>query len=325
MPRLEPSGNLPCLRFRNTITRQGFARGGLSPRRKPRSNRLSRVDLPNLDSLGDNIDMAGFRTLRQRTSSAPDPDELLPQGILPYMRQPLVEWVVESCPAYGLDGAWMILAQMLKIDYTNSAPREAIITAINKDNDLLLDLVDARLLLSPGHRDNPRLREILWLAGSGWALNAAANGLEQVVDETVRKTAQEAIDKAEASAAQHLKLAWVATYSREQNPTLAQVEMIRAVESAARPVLTPNDRRATLGTLIGQLNSQEPLYTTAGASDANDGMAAVLSMMRVLWQQQTDRHGANPTIPATQERVEFLLPVAAAVVHAFSTGAVRRL
>lgn len=269
--------------------------------------------------------MAGFRTLRQRTSSAPDLVELLPVGILPYMRQPLIDWVAESCPAYGLDGAWMMLAQMLKIDYTNLAPYEAIIAALNQDNDLLLDLVDARLALSPGHRDNSRLRNVLWLAGSGWALNEAANSLEQVVDETVRKAAQEAIDQAEASAAQHLKLAWVATYSRVRNPTLAHAEMIRAVESAARPVLTPNNLLATLGTLIGQLDSQAPLYTTAGASAANNGVATVLSMMRMLWQQQTDRHGANPTIPATQERVEFLLPIAAAVVHAFSTGAVQRL
>lgn len=269
--------------------------------------------------------MAGFRTLRERMAGPPDPNEVLPQNVLPHMRQPLISWVEESCPQYELNGAWTVLAQMLKIDYTNAQPYSAIIDALNRDNDLLLDLVDARLKLSKAHRDNNRLRTVLALAGSGWTLNAAGDALEQVVDETVHQAAQEAVDKAEASAGQHLKLAWAATHSRDRNPTLAHAEMIRAVESAARPVLTPNDLKATLGTLIGQLNSQASLHTTAGASAANGGVAALVSMMQMLWQQQTDRHGANPTIPATQERVEFLLPVAAALVHAFSTGAVRRV
>lgn len=101
--------------------------------------------------------------------------------------------------------------------------------------------------------------------------------------------------------------------------------MIRAVESAAIPVVTPNDLKATLGTIIGQLDKQGALYTTDGASAANDGVSGIVAMMRMLWEQQTDRHGANPTIPATQDRVEFLLPIAAALVHAFSTGAVRRV
>ena len=266
--------------------------------------------------------MVAFRTLRQRMSGPPDPNEVLPLKILPHMRQPLIDWVQESYPQHQLSGAWTLLAQMLKIDYTNGRPYAAIIDVLNLDNDLLLDLVDSRLQLPKGQRDDRRLRRILALAGSGWALNAAADGLEQAVDETVRKAVQEASDKAEASAAEHLKLAWAATHSRERNPALAHSEMIRAVESAARPVLTPNDLRATLGTLVGQLTSQSSLYTTAGASVANDGVAALASMMRMLWQQQTDRHGANPTITATQERVEFLLPMAAAVVHAFSTGAV---
>jgi hypothetical protein len=269
--------------------------------------------------------MAGFRTLRERMGGPPDPNEVLPLNILPYMRQPLMSWVEDSCPQYGLNEAWTLLAQMLKIDYTNRQPYSAIVAALNQDNDLLLDLVDARLKLTSAHRDNNRLRTILTIAGSGWTVNAAGDALEQVVDETVRQAAQEAVDKAEASAGQHLKLAWAATHSRDRNPTLAHAEMIRAVESAARPVLTPKDLKATLGTLIGQLHGQASLYTTAGASKGNDGVAALVSMMQMLWQQQTDRHGANPTIPASQERVEFLLPVAAAVVHAFSTGAVRRV
>jgi len=76
---------------------------------------------------------------------------------------------------------------MLKLDYTNSHPQDAIIAACNADNDLLLDLVDARLELGISSWTMLEdLIEILALAGSGWRINERRNGLEQVVDATVR-------------------------------------------------------------------------------------------------------------------------------------------
>ncbi len=131
--------------------------------------------------------MAGFRSLRQRLAGPPDPDEVLPLTVLPYMRQPLMSWLEESCSRYQLNGAWELLAQMMKIDYTSREPYSAIVEAINKDNDLLLDLIDARLKLPMdwNHRDG--LVRVLKLAGSGWQLNESGDGLEQVVDETVRE------------------------------------------------------------------------------------------------------------------------------------------
>lgn len=263
--------------------------------------------------------MAGFRSLRQRLAGPPDVSDVLPLTVPPHMRQPLGDWLSEE----GTAEAWTVLCQMLQIDYAGSYPRQAAYEAAARDSDLLLDLVDARLRLGGAH-DLDRLAGILFFGGSGWRLDDEREGLEQVVDETVREAAQDAIDKAEPSAAQHLRAAWAAAHSRDRNPTLAHAEMVRAVESAARPVLTPSDSYATLGTLIGQLGSQSGLYTTSGASAANDGVSTLVSMMKALWQTQTDRHGANPTVPATQERVEFLMPIAAALVHAFSSGAVHR-
>jgi hypothetical protein len=258
-------------------------------------------------------------------AGGPDPNEVLPKGVQPHMRQPMLGWLEESCADYLTQGYWELMAQMLQIDYTGTRPQQAIIGALNKDNDLLLDLVDARLQLGEAWRHHDNLDRILFLAGSGWRLNEDKDGLEEVVDDSVRQATMAAIKEAEESASQHLKNAWSETHGRDRNPTHAHAEMIRAVESAARPVVTPKDLKATLGTIYRQMETQGSLYTTAGASDANDGVAGIVAMMKTLWEQQTDRHGANPTVPATQERVEFLLPVAAALVHAFSTGAVRRI
>ncbi len=273
--------------------------------------------------------MAGFRSLRERRAGPPDPDEVLPLDVLPHMRQPLVDWLTSSCQ-YQAE-LWSVLCRMLKIDYTSAYPHDAIIKRANADNDILLDLVDARLKVGNvasnvgAYLDVRELEMTLALAGSGWRVNDSRDGLEQVVDEAVRATAQAAIATADASAATHLAKAWSETFGKDKNPAHAHAEMIKAVESAAIPVVTPNNTKATLGTLIGQLAAQGSRYTTSGESAANDGVEAVVAMMKVVWQQQTDRHGANPTIPATQDRVEFLLPIAAALVHAFSNGHVRAL
>lgn len=272
--------------------------------------------------------MAGFRTLRQRIAGPQDPDEVLPLDVLPYMRQPLFAWLAAASEGnyYGDPDKWQILCQMLKIDYTGTTPAKAALDAVNADNNMLLDLIDARLRLGGAGvlRHLSELKTTLLLAGSGWQVNDQGDALEQVVDEAVREAAKAAIRAANESAGTHLANSWALTFGREKNPSMAHAEMIRAVESAAAPVITPKDRKATLGTLIGQLESNSALYTTSGASPENDGVAGVVAMMRTLWQQQTDRHGAHPTIPANQSRVEFLLPIAVALVHIFANGHVQR-
>jgi hypothetical protein len=274
--------------------------------------------------------VAGFRSLRERLAGPPDPDEVLPLSVLPHMRQPLMDWLAQAdMPGYDTRNLWTTLCQMLKIDYTGTSENsfKAVVNAANQDNDLLLDLIDARLKLGFNYPQQQldSLRVTLFFAGSGWRVSDSGKGLEQVVDETVRAAAMSAIRESQGSASQHLANAWAETFGKDRNPTQAHAEMIRAVESAAIPLVMPNNLKATLGTIIGQLDKQGALYTTDGASAASDGVAGTVSMMRMLWEQQTDRHGATPTIPAAQDRVEFLLPIAAALVHAFSTGAVRRV
>lgn len=270
--------------------------------------------------------MAGFRSLRQRMAGGPDPKEVLPLGVEPHLKQPLWTWLEHTCngDSYGSSGSWDQLAQALRIDYTGERSHDAVMAAAGADTDLLLDLVDFRLALGTEWSESSSLTDILFLCGSGYRLTDDTRALEQVVDDTVRAAALAAMDVAEASAAGHLREAWAATHSRNRNPTQAHAEMVKAVESASRPVVTPKDDKATLGKIIGQMTSQAALFSTVGASDADDGIAAVAAMMQMVWRQQTDRHGANPTIPATQARVEFLLPVTAALVHAFSTGAILR-
>jgi hypothetical protein len=264
-------------------------------------------------------------------SGAPNPDEVLPLKVEPHMRQPLFDSFEKMCRSvYGPDvEMWRLIAQMLKVDYSGKPPEQALVEAVNRDNDLLLDMIDARLKLNPvgtGYgKEVEELTTALKLGGSGWCVNNSYDGLEQVIDDTTRTIIIKTITDARSSASCHLAKAWELVYGRNKNPTAAHNEMIRAVESASIPALTPRDVKATLGTIIGHLKSQGHLYSTIGASETNNGVVGVTSMMEMLWQQQTDRHGSESTISATQERVEQLLPIAAALTHIFSISAIYRI
>lgn len=77
----------------------------------------------------------------------PDPDEVLPDGVQPHMRQPLLDWLTDN--RIGPDGLiiWPVLAQMLKIDYAGRSAYDAIGSHVDADSDLLLDLVESCALL----------------------------------------------------------------------------------------------------------------------------------------------------------------------------------
>lgn len=153
--------------------------------------------------------MAGFRSLRERLAGPPDPDEVLPLTVLPHMRQPLMDWLAHAdMPGYDTRHLWTTLCEMLKIDYTGASNNSGIVVlnSINQDNDLLVDLIDARLKLDFDYRQEQleSLRVTLFLAGSGWRVNDSGKGLEKVVDETVRAAAMSAIRESQGSASQHL-------------------------------------------------------------------------------------------------------------------------
>jgi hypothetical protein len=267
--------------------------------------------------------MAGFRPLRQRLAD-PDAEEVLSLTVPSYMIVPIIKWMDQVT---GSAATWDHLALLLRLTSRGDG-RTAVHQAVAQDRDLLLDLVDARLSLGTLGYSTGSLRkvqDVLTAGGSGWRVTDELSGLQQVVDPTLSAVVKDATSTAE-SASEHLARAWAETYSKTPNPTLAHAEMIKAVECAAARVLTPKDPRATLGTLIGQISNQGHLYATAGSAPANDGVEVVHQMMRVLWEQQTDRHGATtPTVPATQQRVEFLVPIAAALVHAFEGGRITRV
>ncbi|MGA5711173.1 hypothetical protein ACPCK8_32670 [Streptomyces cellulosae] len=195
----------------------------------------------------------------------------------------------------------------------------------------LLDVVDAVLhARAASNLDRDSLKSILDDAGSAYRVNDAEDGLEEQVAPAVRDAVRQTIGDAAAgpaagSAADHLAAAWRAAYGRSPDPVRAYSEAIKAVECAAHAVVQPNNAKATLGTMLGEIKNARHKFSAAIPSPAGDPIAPAEAMMRALWDGQTSRHGAQTTtVPETLEAARAGVHLAAALVQWFVSGAVIR-
>jgi hypothetical protein len=189
---------------------------------------------------------------------------------------------------------------------------------------LLLDMIDAALTDGVEKKDAGELEKLLADGGSAWRVADDTGSLQRRVDpsaiEAFRATAG-------TVAAAHLSAAWAAAYGRSPIPSRAYSEAIKAVEAAAIPIVLPRDRIATLGKVIGELSHHserwELVVSTPG--DSVD-ISTLLAMLRLLWEGQTDRHGApiTPT-PVTAEAAEAAVHLAVTLVQWFNSSAIRRV
>lgn len=221
-----------------------------------------------------------------------------------------------------------------------------------REGELLLDVIDLGLFLLKGRLGNgglvgrvdlamqggrvsaevahrrqvKELSRILELGGSVWRVADDGGSLERRVDRTVTAAMTEAASS-ESSAADHLAAAWQAAYGRHADPSRAYSEAIKAVESAAAPVVLPTDRLATLGRIIGtlrQASDRWELVIPNGEQPAAD-ISVFIGMLELLWHGQTDRHGGvTPTRPIPQEAGPAAVHLAVLVVQWFQSGAMRR-
>jgi hypothetical protein len=169
---------------------------------------------------------------------------------------------------------------------------------------------------------------ILHESGSKWRVGERHGrpGLVQRVPEGV----QGAIDgtiKSSGHAGRRLAEAWGAAFGVSPNPSHAYALAVKAVEDAAVPVVCPNDSNATLGKINAQLRNTGDWSLPLPREDVHATTSAtLLSMMKMLWAGQADRHGGHhdPDLVITQEAAEIAVMTAATLVQWFSSGAVAR-
>lgn len=124
-------------------------------------------------------------------------------------------------------------------------------------------------------------------------------------------------------AARQLAGAWSSAFGRAPDLKAACDAAVAAVEAAAKPVVIPNDDRATLGLIIKALEDKPGKWTTATGADRD--VEAVIGMLRLVWTGFT-RHGGDPSpTPLTSELAQMIVHTAVLLVHWFQSGSVRRV
>lgn len=263
-------------------------------------------------------------------------------GVPPHLARPLREWFIGAALQSDegfLDRLGLRLRVTWDSYYTAVQTRaaELIDATVQRyaSQEAMLDLVDAALndiselaSMRPDRKNTQRtlvlkLDDLLLLGGSAFKVREDLAALERRVVAAVQDAVQQTVELAQGtSAADHLSLAWKEAYGRAPDPGKAFSEAIKAVESAACPVVLPSDSLATLGKIRGELRASAELFEFAIAPGT---VGVVIDMISTLWEGQTDRHGGNtPTRPVTQAAAESAVHTAATLVQWFLAGAIHR-
>lgn len=186
-----------------------------------------------------------------------------------------------------------------------------------------------RSSLDSPHSVFAQLETLLKEAGSKWQIgvrSADVLGLVQRVPEGVDEAVRHTIEES-GPAGMRLANAWASAFGIAPNPSQAYSLAVKAVEDAAVPVVCPKDSAATLGKIISQMRNAGGWNLPLAREDEHATTGATLiSMMKMLWAGQADRHGGNPdpALEITQEAAEVAVMTAATLVQWFGSGAVAR-
>ncbi|MFF2223169.1 hypothetical protein ACFVV7_07650 [Streptomyces globisporus] len=273
------------------------------------------------------------RRFSVRLGITEDTSDALYEGVPDHLLRPLQRWVFTMAElSHGYIGKTMCLRLRLTVsDNTNASWRlsqQAGMELFDAVDEILAFLVEMDI---HDHSEVGDLGIMLDDAGSAYRVADDNSGLElrvsTGVSEAVRQTvADAAVTTSAGSAAEHLAVAWRATYGLHPDPVRAYSEAIKAVECAAHSVIQPNHGRATLGTMLGEIGNARSKFTTVISTPPNgDPIAPVEAMMRALWDGQTTRHGKQtPSVPETLEAARAGVHLAATLVQWFTSAAVVR-
>lgn len=172
------------------------------------------------------------------------------------------------------------------------------------------------------------LEELLERSKSAWTVGERAGrpGLVRRVPLGVQAAADATMGRA-GRAGVRLARAWGELYGLQPDPSAAYRNAILAVEDVAIPVVSPKNDKATLGTVLSQIESQGDWSLPMDREHPNAPSGDVLrGMMRMLWHGQHDRHGGQPPAPGNVSMDEATVAVGLAVtlVQWFDAGLPRR-
>jgi hypothetical protein len=283
--------------------------------------------------------MTEWRRLSEREALT-DPEESLYDGVPPWLGESLWAWVHSELMDvdYRTGNSHVSEEKLREIErrcrvalkwaqHGVIGARSSLKDLMSRDPRAFLDVVDL-LLFKSDPREATELEQHLSEAGSLWRVvdRDGRRSLERRVTSAVAEASESAMRESGRSG-QLLARAWAEQYGRDPNASAAFRDAVRAVESAAQPIVLPSDPKATLGKIIPAMRDAPSKWRVVLQPTDADPVASVVAMMELLWKSQHDRHGdADETRPlsVSDSEAEAAVHLAAALVHLFASGAVTR-
>jgi hypothetical protein len=283
-----------------------------------------------------------FQPLPERLAGLPV-DQTLHDGVPNWLDRPLREWFQDMLRLGGDELSRRVVIRLRWEAAPQISYRARLLNCQSWD---LLTVVDAALQLHPGWDgrtwDGPPeeqglLEEKFYeMMGALWTLLVDAGSLYQVdrhgrclvrrVDSTVQAAVDTAVTTASPTAAEHLRTAWVAAYGIHPDPDKAYNHAVLALEDVACPLVSPNNSRATLGTVIRDLGTQLTKWELAIGDKTGKPaeISRLIDTLKMLWEGQSRHAGSANSRQQSQIEAEAAVHMAATLVQWLSTGVLRR-
>lgn len=192
------------------------------------------------------------------------------------------------------------------------------------DREFALDVLDFCVQHVASESYSEQLGNVLTIGGSEWDVSTSGDQGAHVVrripgpiDDSI-----DAIRTDSERAHHHLEVAWSKLVGRNPDPSTAYRESVRAVESAAKPTVTPNDSTATLGKIIRAIRDKPEKWHVMLDQASSSQIA---EMAELLWRGQLDRHGTDDLdapLNVSQNEADAAFYIALALVRLFTSGAI---
>lgn len=276
-----------------------------------------------------------FRRLSDREAGITS-EEVPFEGIPGHLEPHLKEWIRSYVP----EDVVPEVALRLRLTWNSGMYPLGLVSNLGQGvrtfEEEMLDVLDALVYYAfeywpSSAAGDPRkvLDRILAQGGSVWSVELFEES-EKVRGRLVRRVSDaqrdqfRAVASADDLASEHLRSAWIHQYGVSPDPAQASWEAVKALEVLSAPLITPNNSKATLGSVVGQLRNLMPSYP-----DERSLPSIVLAIMDVIATVHgPHRHGVNEAAPSQAQPLaledsELILNLAIAGVVAFRNGSMR--
>jgi hypothetical protein len=283
--------------------------------------------------------MSAFRPLFSRGKRDPVVD-VLQSGIPAYLQEPVRDWLRDVLWSEGSayrgpgprEGLLRSMQMILRLDpplnWRGGAETAlgSVLSGTEGDEEFGLTVVDFLLRFQASKEQVDRMSAYLRMAGSEWEISPIHGAEGYQLTQRSLGPVKESIEELQTDsqrAHHHLMTAWSNLVGRKPNPSTAYREAVRAVEAVAKPVVSPKNKKATLGTIIRDLRSKpekwEVALDKATASDVAD-------MADLLWTSQLDRHGTDDEqtpLTVSPDEADAAVHIAIGLTRMFSGKLIR--